>query len=50
MCRVFAGQNPERYQQVNRSVRIGGHSTSIQLDTACGGLLDDIAESHGRPM
>ena len=47
MCRVFAGQNPERYQQVNRSVRIGGHSTSIHLETAFWRLLDEIAESQG---
>ncbi len=32
MCKVFAGQDPAGYRQVNRSVRIGGHSTSIQLE------------------
>ena len=43
MCRVFAGQNPEDYKPVNRSVRIGGHSTSIQLEAAFWALLDEIA-------
>src|SRR3954469_17791800 len=32
MCRVFAGQDPEGYRQINRSIRIDGHSTSIQLE------------------
>lgn len=47
MCKVFAGQDPQGYKQVNRSVRIGGHSTSIQLETAFWKLLDEIAESQG---
>jgi predicted DNA-binding ribbon-helix-helix protein len=47
MCKVFAGQDPERYRQVNRSVRIGGHSTSIQLESAFWALLDEIAAGQG---
>lgn len=47
MCRVFAGQDPDGYRQVNRSIRIGGHSTSIQLETAFWALLDEIAASQG---
>ncbi len=47
MCKVFAGQDPERYRQVNRSIRIGGHSTSIQLESAFWALLDEIAASQG---
>ena len=46
MCKVFAGQNPEGYKQVNRSVRIGGHSTSIQLEAAFWELIDEIAEGQ----
>jgi predicted DNA-binding ribbon-helix-helix protein len=46
MCKVFAGQDPEGYRQVNRSIRIGGHSTSIQLEAAFWNLLDEIAESQ----
>lgn len=46
MCKVFAGQDPQGYKQVNRSVRIGGHSTSIQLEATFWKLLDEIAESQ----
>lgn len=44
MCEIYAGQNPQRYRPVNRSVRIGGHSTSIQLEAAFWVLIDEIAE------
>lgn len=47
MCRIFAGQDPEGYRQVNRSVRIAGHSTSIRLETTFWTLLDEIAQSQG---
>jgi predicted DNA-binding ribbon-helix-helix protein len=47
MCRVFAGQDPEGYRQINRSIRIAGHSTSIQLEATFWALLDEIAESQG---
>jgi predicted DNA-binding ribbon-helix-helix protein len=47
MCRVFAEQDPEGYRQINRSIRIGGHSTSIQLESTFWALLDEIAESQG---
>lgn len=47
MCDVFAGQDPEGYKTINRSVRIGGHSTSIQLESAFWNLLDEIAASQG---
>jgi len=46
MCRVFAGQDPDGYKPVNRSVRIAGHSTSIQLEAAFWVLLDEIAASQ----
>jgi len=47
MCEVFAGQDPQRYRPVNRSVRIGGHSTSIQIEAAFWDLIDEISESQG---
>lgn len=43
MCRLFSDQKPESYARANRSVRIGRHSTSIQLEMAFWALLDDIA-------
>ncbi len=47
MCKVFAGQDPEGYRQINRSIRIGGHSTSIQLEATFWELLDEIASGQG---
>ena len=47
MCKVFAGQDPEGYRQINRSIRIDGHSTSIQLEATFWALLDEIAASQG---
>ncbi|EKF41518.1 ribbon-helix-helix domain-containing protein [Nitratireductor indicus] len=46
MCKVFAEQDPQGYKQINRSLRIGGHSTSIQLEAAFWELLDEIAASQ----
>jgi predicted DNA-binding ribbon-helix-helix protein len=46
MCKVYAGQNPEGYRSINRSIRIGGHSTSIQLEVVFWELLDEIAQSQ----
>jgi predicted DNA-binding ribbon-helix-helix protein len=46
MCKVFAEQDPQGYRQINRSVRIGGHSTSIQLEATFWKLLDEIAGSQ----
>lgn len=47
MCKVFAGQDSAGYALINRSVRIAGHSTSIQLEAAFWTLLDEIAGSQG---
>lgn len=46
MCEVFATQDPDRYRPVNRSVRIGGHSTSIQLEAAFWDIIDEIASGQ----
>jgi predicted DNA-binding ribbon-helix-helix protein len=47
MCHVFAGQDPGGYAIVNRSIRIAGHSTSIQLEAAFWSVLDEIAAGQG---
>jgi Uncharacterized protein related to arylsulfate sulfotransferase involved in siderophore biosynthesis len=47
MCEIYAGQDPGRYRPINRSVRIGGHSTSIQLEAAFWDLIDEIAARQG---
>jgi len=46
MCKVFAGQDPGGYRQINRSIRVGGHSTSIQLEATFWKLLDEIADNQ----
>jgi predicted DNA-binding ribbon-helix-helix protein len=46
MCKVYAGQDPQRYKTINRSIRIGGHSTSIQLEAVFWDLLDEIAQTQ----
>lgn len=47
MCHVYAAQEPAGYAQINRSVRIAGHSTSIRLEAAFWELLDEIATAQG---
>ena len=44
MCRIFAGQSPETYTYQTRSVRLGGHSTSIRLEAAFWTILEEIAQ------
>lgn len=46
MCRIFAGQSPENYESVTRSLRLDGHSTSIRLERAYWVILEEIAESQ----
>lgn len=47
MCHVFSGQEPAGFEQISRSVRIGGHSTSIRPEAAFWELLDEIAAAQG---
>lgn len=46
MCYVFAGQNPENYRFISRSVRLAGHSTSVKLEAKFWLILDSIAEQQ----
>ncbi len=46
MCRIFAGQDPERYELETRRMRLNGQSTSIRLEKSFWGILDEIAESE----
>jgi predicted DNA-binding ribbon-helix-helix protein len=43
MCRMFAGQSPELYESHTRSIRLGGHATSIRLEAAYWSTLEEIA-------
>lgn len=47
MCRIFAGQNPDGFRCVTRSVRLSGHATSIRLEAAFWDMLDRIARDQG---
>ncbi|ACA19580.1 conserved hypothetical protein [Methylobacterium sp. 4-46] len=46
MCRIFAEQPPENYACETRSLRIGGHCTSLRLETAFWTILEDIARQE----
>ena len=43
MCRMFAGQSPDLYESHTRSIRLGGHATSIRLEAAYWSMLEEIA-------
>lgn len=47
MCQMFAGQDPDRYEYVTRRLRLNGRSTSIRLERALRGILDQMAEREG---
>lgn len=46
MCHIFAGQNPENYRFILRSIRLSGHSTSVKLEAKFWVILDSIAEEQ----
>ncbi|WP_371347386.1 ribbon-helix-helix domain-containing protein [Ancylobacter sp. IITR112] len=50
MCHIFAGQAPETYDSQTRSVRIGGHSTSIRLEAAFWTVLEEVAAHQGMSL
>ncbi|MGL5115417.1 MAG: ribbon-helix-helix domain-containing protein [Beijerinckiaceae bacterium] len=47
MCLMFSGQNPENYTYHTRSIRLGGHGTSIRLEAAFWTILEEIAAMDG---
>lgn len=47
MCKLLAAQDPQRFKQTSRSLRISGQSTSIRLETAFWEILDVIAANEG---
>jgi predicted DNA-binding ribbon-helix-helix protein len=46
MCRIFAGQPLETYACQTRSIRLGGHCTSIRLEAAFWHVLEEIAATQ----
>jgi predicted DNA-binding ribbon-helix-helix protein len=47
MCKIFSELNPEHYTYQTRSVRLGGHATSVRLEAAFWNVLEEIAASQG---
>jgi predicted DNA-binding ribbon-helix-helix protein len=47
MRRIFAGQAPESYGYVTRSVRLNGVCTSIKLEARFWRILEEIARREG---
>ena len=47
MCRLFASQDPASYAAETRPVRLSGHATSIRLEAAFWGILEEIARAEG---
>lgn len=47
MCRLFAHQPQRDYESQTRSLRIGGHCTSIRLEMSFWDTLEEIAAKEG---
>ena len=50
MCKIFSGQAPSNYESETRSVRIGGHVTSIRLERLFWHTLEELAASQQMTM
>lgn len=50
ICHIFAAQSPETYASQTRSVRLGGHVTSIRLEKVFWDILEEIAEAQDMPL
>ncbi len=50
MCSLFAHQPEADYECQTRSLRIGGHGTSIRLEAAFWAVLEELAESEGSSL
>lgn len=43
VCSIFSAQKPEAYTSQTRSIRLGGHATSIRLEATFWVILEEIA-------
>ena len=43
MCSIFSSIDPQSYAFQTRSVRLGGHATSIRLEAMVWAILEEIA-------
>ena len=46
MCSMFSKINPDSYAYQTRSVRLGGHATSIRLEASFWSTLEEIAAAE----
>ena len=47
MCRLFKSQDPATYAAETRPMRLHGHVTSVRLEAAYWGILEEIAGQEG---
>ena len=50
MRRFFVGRSPEACSYQTRSIRLGGHSTSIRLEAAFWTILEEIAAAESSSL
>src|SRR5215468_6046710 len=50
MCHLFAHQPQRDYESQTRSLRMGGHSTSIRLEMSFWDTLEEIAANEGMSL
>jgi predicted DNA-binding ribbon-helix-helix protein len=50
MCHIFAAQSPKNYTSQTRSVRLGGHVTSIRLEMVFWDILEEISNAQDMPL
>ena len=50
MCRILSGQPADALDYQTRSVRLGGHATSIKLEGAFWHILDEIVVVSQLPL
>ncbi len=50
MCSIFSNIPREAYACETRSVRLGGHATSVRLEKAYWTVLERLAANEGMPL
>ncbi len=47
MCKLLTNRNVQDFRPVSRSIRLGGHSTSLRLEGSFWRALDSLARDEG---
>lgn len=50
MCRILSSQPASSFAYQTRSVRLGGHATSIKLEAAFWEILEEISLALNKPL